>query len=117
LHKFNTMKNLFKLNLVFVGFPIALCLMGFIDQNLLFWGLISTMLTGLFQVVVGIGMLRDEPNDKYLQVYVAAVVLFFITWFINFLIGYINAITFCLIPIPAILALYLTFIIYKKRNQ
>jgi apolipoprotein N-acyltransferase len=110
------MKNLFKLNLAFVGFPILLCLIGIIDENFLFWGLISTMLTGLFQVIVGFGMLRDEPNDKYLQVYAAGVILFFITWFVNAQIGYNNILTFTLIPIPAILAMYLTFIIYKKRK-
>lgn len=110
------MKSLFKLNLVFIGVPILLCLIGIIDENFLFWGLLSTMLTGLFQVIVGIEMLRDEPNDKYLQAYVAAVVLFFITWFVNAQTGYHNFLTFGLIGVPPLLALYLTFIIYKKRN-
>ena len=110
------MKNVFKLNLFFIGFPILLCLIGILDENFIFWGLLSTILTGIFQVIVGVGMLVDEPKDKQLQIYVAAVVAFFIMWLLTAQFGLNEFITYCLIGIPPCLALYLTFIIYKKRK-
>ena len=111
------MKNVFKLNLFFIGFPILLCLIGLLDENFIFWGLLSTILTGLFQVIVGVGMLVDEPKDKRLQIYIAAVVLFFTIWLLNTQFDSNDFITYCSFGIPPCLALYLTFIIYKKRKS
>lgn len=110
------MKNLFKLNLVFVGGPILLCLMGFMDEKLLIWGLLSTILTGLFHIIIGFGMLLENPKDRNLQIYVASVIAFFISWFVYAQTGYNDVIGFILVFIPVILATYLTIIIYKKRN-
>lgn len=109
------MKNLFKLNLFFVGMPITICLLGFFNEAFLFWGLLSTILTGLFQLIIGFAMLIDEPKNKYLQIYILVVIAFFLIWYLNSLIGYNNLITYFLFAVPPILAFYLTFIIYKKR--
>ncbi|MES2545417.1 MAG: hypothetical protein V4548_11060 [Bacteroidota bacterium] len=111
------MKNLNKLNYFFVGLPITLCLIGIINQEFLLFGLLFSMLTGIFQVIAGMGMLIKEPNNKYLKTYVIAVIIFFLLWFINSKIGYQNTITFILIGTPPILAIYLSIIIYKKAHK
>ena len=109
------MKNLNYLNYFFVGFPIALCLIGFADNDFLCFGLLSTTLKGLFQVIVGIKMLQDEPNDKNLQIYIIAVIAFFATLFIISKVGLYDWINYILLSVPPILAIYLSIIIYKKQ--
>lgn len=111
------MKNLNYLNYFFVGMPITLCLIGIFDDSYLIFGLLSTMLTGLFQVVIGLKMIADEPNDKKLQIYILSVFLFFALWLLNASLGYANALTYCLVAIPPILAIYFSIIIYKKANH
>lgn len=111
------MKNLFNLNLFIIGAPIVMCLMGFLDENFLLWGLLSTMLTGLFQVVFGIAMLIDEPKNKHLQLYFSCVILFFCIWLTSLKFGYVNFGNTVLFTIPPCLALYLTVIIYKKIEK
>jgi phosphatidylserine synthase len=115
------MKNLNYLNYFFVGLPITLILLGFLidphQGNLIGYGLVSSMFTGLFQFVIGLKMLIDEPYDKHLQIYITAVILFFALWFTNAKIGYYNFITYTLFSIPPTLAIYLSIIIYKKANK
>lgn len=108
------MKNIFKLNLSFIGLPFFLCLLGFIDQSFILYGLLSTMLTGLVQVIIGLKMLIDEPKNKYLQGYVTGVLLFFLNWFIAIKMGHHDIADYCLFSIPPALAIYLSVIIYKK---
>lgn len=110
------MKNINYLNYFFVGIPILLCLVGLMDETYLFFGLLFTMLTGLFQVVIGIKMLKDEPNNIYLKIYTLTVILFFATFFIISKISLSNWTNYILIPIPLILAIYLSIIIYKKSK-
>lgn len=111
------MKNLFKLNLVFVGVPILFCLMGIWDKGFLIWAAFSTIPLGLFHLIIGFGMYGDEPNDKNLQRYCALVLIFFATWIFTGLTGYGTEIMRYLMFLPPLLALYLTAIIYKKRSQ
>lgn len=108
------MKNIFILNLFFVGLPIALCLLGFINCDFVIWGLLSTLLTGVFQFIVVFKMLLDEPKDKFLQLYALSVILFFIIWFSSYKIGYYDIFNYLLLSIPPILAIYLSVLMYKK---
>lgn len=114
------MKNLNYLNYFFVGIPILLILLGYITNessgNLIGYGLLFTILTGLFQIIIGIKMLIDEPNDKMLQIYIISVILFFTIWWLNVQFIYSDKLYFILMFIPAVLATYLSIIIYKKRN-
>lgn len=48
------MKLIFRLNILAIGLPILLGLVGTIFNIFLFYALLSTMLTGLIQVVLGI---------------------------------------------------------------
>ena len=115
------MKTLNYLNFFFVGSPITLILLGLLfdpqQGNLIGYGLFSTILTGLFQVVIGIQMLIDEPKNKYLKIYTVAVILFFLMLLINVQLLYSDLIYFILPFIPPVLAIYLSVIIYKKAYK
>lgn len=111
------MKNINYLNYFFVGVPTILCLIGIINDNFLFFGVLSTIITGLFQVTIGIKMLIDEPNDRSLITYIIGVVTFFMLWFISSIFDYQNPMLYILISTPPILAFFLSIIIYKKANK
>ncbi|RUT70498.1 hypothetical protein D0817_11855 [Flavobacterium cupreum] len=84
-------------------------------EGALIFAIISTMATGFLQFSLGIKMLIDNPGNKNLQLYIAGVVAFFALWLINVLISYNDFINFILFPIPLILAIYLSLLIYKKE--
>ena len=108
--------NLIKaLNTIAIAIPLLILITYpiFKESSLLF-GLLSTMITGLIQVIIGLKLLFDKPKDRHIQTYIGAAIGFFTLWFINFQIGYNNIITYILLPIPLILAIYLSTLIYKK---
>jgi hypothetical protein len=117
------MKAINYLNYFFVGFPILLITLGFVSKQsngeLIGYGLLFTVLTGLFQIVFGITMLIDEPNDKNLKMYIRGVILFFSILIINSIVNlpYDIFLDYLLIIIPPILAIYFTIITYKKANK
>ena len=101
------MKNLRSFNNFVVIIPIVLGLLGFIESS--FWGiaLLSTIITGVAQVVFAICYAADNPNNTHIYIYFLGVVIFFILWFILSLTEYIAW-------IPPVLALYLTAIFYSN---
>jgi hypothetical protein len=111
------MKNINYLNYFFVGVPTILCLIGTLNDSFLFFGLLTTILTGFFQVTIGLKMLIDEPNNKSLINYIVGVLTFFILWFIISIIEYQNPMFYILISMPPILAIYLSIIIHKKATK
>ncbi len=115
------MKILNYLNCFFVGLPVTLILLGFLinpqEGNLIGYGLFLTILAGLFQVVIGIQMLIDEPKDKYLKIYIVSVILFFLIWLLNAQFLNSDILYFILMFIPLVLTLFLSIIIYKKANK
>ncbi|MGE6353774.1 hypothetical protein ACQKCJ_07825 [Flavobacterium sp. NPDC079362] len=115
------MKAINYLNYFFVGMPILLVLIAAVIPNngaeFAFCGVLSTIVTGLFQLIFGIKMLLDEPEDKDLQHYISGVIFFFLLWFVNGLILHFEFIYFILFPIPIILAIYFSTITYKKAQQ
>jgi hypothetical protein len=114
------MKNLNYLNYFFIGIPVVLISLGFITNqgsgNLIGYGLLFTILTGLFQVVIGMKMLIEKPQDKGLQIYIVSVVIFFLTLFINAKILYSDILYSILIFLPGLLAIYFSILIYKKQE-
>ena len=114
------MKRINHLNYFFVGVPSIAFIISFLDnQNtFLIFGLLFSILTGLFQVTIGGCMLIDEPKDKKLQVYIYGVIFYFAAPFIisplikNEILQ--KSITF---GIPTLLAFYLSILIYKKAHQ
>lgn len=99
-----------------IGLPIILLFLSCLDEVFLFYAAISTMLTGLIQIVLGLKMLFEDPSNKSLQLYAGSVGLFFFTWIINARFNYIDIITYILLPIPFILTVYLSVIIYNTKN-
>jgi hypothetical protein len=99
-----------------IGLPIILLFLGCISEAFLFYAAVSTMLTGLIQVILGLLMLFKNPNNRYLQIYAISVGLFFMTWIINAGLDYIDIVTYILVPIPFILLVYLSVIIYNSKN-
>lgn len=115
------MKAINFMNYFFISIPILLISLGLImnqsNGNLVGYGLLFLIPTGLFQLIFGIKMLIDEPHDKNLQFYIKGVALFFILLLINALIIYNNFISYILYSMPLLLATYFSIIIYKKANQ
>ncbi|MFN4028026.1 MULTISPECIES: hypothetical protein [Flavobacterium] len=112
------MKTIKSLNAFAVGLPFFILITyPFFSESSLIYSILSTMITGFIQVVLGLYLLFNEPKNSKLQLYIAAVVSFFSLWFINAQIGYYDALTFILFGIPALLAFYLTYIIHQKAKQ
>ncbi|MES2862901.1 MAG: hypothetical protein V4666_02170 [Bacteroidota bacterium] len=114
------MKTLKNLNTLAIGLPLTLLIIGLIindpGQNFIGFALFSTMLTGLIQVLLGLFLLYKNPNNKFLKIYFNSVILFFLLWYINAEIIRSPIFTYFLIPIPMVLAIYLSIIIYKQKN-
>ncbi|MFD2939463.1 hypothetical protein [Flavobacterium notoginsengisoli] len=111
------MKNINYLNYFFVGVPSIIFLLAFFEiLDFTVFALLFSILTGLFQVTIGGCMLIDEPRNKFLQSYIGGVVLYFLIVFINPFSSYDFKFYF-LAATPAILAFYLSILIYKKAHQ
>ncbi|PBJ13965.1 hypothetical protein [Flavobacterium sp. ACN6] len=114
------MKNINLLNYFFVGIPAILIPIGYVnDENLgeLFaYGLLFSILTGLFQITIGACMLIDNPRDKSIQYYILGVILYFVMVYINPILP-LSLKTSFVFAIPTILAIYLSIVIYKKAHK
>ena len=110
------MKTIKYWNAFAIGLPIILLVLCVFSNNFLIFAALSTMLTGLIQVVLGLTMLFKNPENKHLQLYNSSVGLFFILWLINSSLNHIDTITYSLIAIPLILSVYLSVIIYNTKN-
>ncbi|WP_445710104.1 hypothetical protein [Flavobacterium sp.] len=109
------MKAIKYLNTFAIGLPITLLFFAvFFKEALLLVGL-SAIITGLTQVIIGLRMLFVNPENRNLRFYSVSVILFFISWFINVQIGYNEFLTYILFPIPIILAVYLSAIVYNTK--
>lgn len=112
------MKQTHHFNLFIVGLPIILGLLGLINEMFLFYSLLSTILTGLVQVIFGINMLIEEPRNKKLQLYIGSVTIYFLIWYLIADNNFDNEeIYYFLFSIPILLAIFLTYIIYKKTKS
>lgn len=112
------MKTIKYLNTFAVGLPIAILITyPIFKEGSLFFALLSTMVTGFIQVCLGLKLLFDEPKNSKFQIYIAAVFGFFSLWLFNVQIGYEDIISYILISIPVILAIYISILIYKTPNK
>jgi hypothetical protein len=112
------MKNINYLNYFAVGLPLfILVTYPIFNEGALVFALLSTMLTGLIQVILGIKMLLDEPKDKNLKIYITIVILFFILLFITARMQNNEIIKYLLFTFPPLLAIYLSLIINKKAGK
>ena len=106
------MKNILKLNLVFVTLPIILCLIGLVNEKFLVLGMLSTILTGTFQTIIAIKLLIENPFDKKLILYLFGVIIYFTLFFFT---DFMDEWKF-FYPQP-FYAFYITYLIYKKNEN
>ncbi|CAD0005686.1 MULTISPECIES: hypothetical protein [Flavobacterium] len=111
------MKTINYFNYFFVSIPIFFCLMAIINIGFLSYAMLSTILTGIFQIVIGLKMYVHEPHDKNLQTYFASVLLFFVSLIIICKMGLYDLLNYILFGIPPVIAIYLSLIIYEKAYQ
>ncbi|MEW5676404.1 hypothetical protein ABGT15_08830 [Flavobacterium enshiense] len=105
------MKNINYLNAFFVGLPIVLALLSFINIEFLYFAMITTALTGFYQVVTGLCLLIDNPTNKLLQLYAVLVITFFI------LLAVSDNQWLWIWLLPPTLAFFFTGILYKELKN
>ncbi|MFG4004656.1 hypothetical protein [Flavobacterium aquidurense] len=112
------MKTTKQLNTFAIGLPLLILLTYPITkEGALVYAMLSTIITGFVQVLLGIKMIFEEPHNRYIQIYIGGVVLFFLICFFQIEIYYNEYIRVILISMPAILAIYLSILIYKKTDK
>lgn len=114
------MKTIKFLNTLAIALPIILLLIGIgindSEGNYISYALYSTMITGAIQLLLGLIILINEPRNKYILLYFLVVIIFFALWYFNVKIICSDLLTFTLFPIPLLLAIYLSILIYKKEK-
>jgi hypothetical protein len=98
------MKTIKNLNLVAIGTPITLALIGIFNNDFLIWALLSTMFTGGLQVLLAFVLLAYNYRNKHVFFYLLGVIVFFVS------VAWVES-TY-LVIIPPFLCLYFTLIIY-----
>ena len=111
------MKIIKYLNTIAIGIPLILTILSIIDNGLIILAIYSTIITGAIQLLLGLIILTKEPHNKYIITYFFVVITFFLLWYLNEKIIYSDLLTFTLFPIPLILAIYLSILIYKKDKS
>jgi hypothetical protein len=111
------MKNLKLANSIAIAIPIILLLYGFIEETCFYLSAYSMIITGFFQLIIGVIFWIKFKDSLNIKIYFTLVLLFFSTWYFNENIFYIDGLTWPLISTPPILAIYLSIIIYKKANK
>lgn len=107
------MKDINRMNYFMMGIPVSLIVAGQIFKSELWLiGALLTILTGGYQVIVGIGIFVDSGfKDQWMKIYLSGVALFFSLWIITNWQW--------IIAIPPLLAVYFSAIvfIYAKKNH
>ena len=105
------MKAINYLNYLIVGFPIAMALAGwFFDETFWGWGLMSLIITGIFQVIVGLGMfMRSNGRNIYFGTYLIMVVIFLLLWHMTYWKW--------IFILPPLLALYVTVLLFIEAKK
>lgn len=107
------------INTIAIGTPFAFLFLEVIfrDEGFAMFALLSTMFTGFVQVILGIFLMIRFPKNKYYQIYIVAVVVYFALWFIGSELNLQDGFAYFLFSIPLCLALYLSVLIYSRTNN
>lgn len=105
------------LNTIAIGIPLFILLFGIIYEGAIILAAISTMITGLLQIIVGLIFWINHKSNTYIKVYFLLVASFFSLWYYNVNINYINALTWPLIFTPLALCIYISVIIYSQKEK
>ena len=110
------MRLIKNINTIAIMIPFIIAFFGLFDEALLMLAIVSTMVTGLLQVVLGIILLIKNPKNWYFISYMLTVILFFALWYVNMNIYYSDTLSVILYPIPLLLTIYLSVLIYKRKE-
>jgi hypothetical protein len=102
------MKGLKVLNTFALAVPISIAMIGLFDEEYFIMALVSTMITGFMQLVIGILFWLEFPSNRYIKLYFLIVTAFFILLFSKAT----NDWYWCL---PPVLCVYLSVLIYTKK--
>jgi hypothetical protein len=111
------MKIIKNLNTLAIGIPIFILLFGIISKGALMLSVISTILTGFIQLILGIILLFKFKENIHYKIYFISVIILFSLWIWSPTINKVDYFTYTLIYIPPILAIYLSILIYKTPNK
>lgn len=112
------MKTVKQLNTFAIGLPLLILLSYPITkEGALFYALLSSAITGFVQVLLGIKLIFEQPQNRYIQIYIVGVILFFLGCFIQIEFFYHEYIRVVLLGLPPLLAFYLSILIYKKAHK
>ncbi len=105
------------LNSIALSIPLILAIIGIFDNEYFTTALMSTMITGFIQVILGFAKLIENRKNKKIQNYLIAVCVFFLLWYLNTKINFVydDYLAMALFPVPIILAIYFSIIIYKTE--
>lgn len=111
------MKDLKTTNTIAILIPLALFIIGFIEEGFFYLAAYSTMLTGLIQLIIGIIFWIKYNSNLHIKIYFISVTLFFGLWYHNENIYYMDKLTWPLIYSPLVLCIYISAIIYTKKEK
>jgi hypothetical protein len=103
------MKGLKALNTIALAIPFLLGLIGIVDDSFFIYALVSTMATGFIQVMTGMFFWWEYPTSIHIKIYFLLVTLFFLLLFTKITGDWYWY-------MPPILCLYLSLLIYTKKN-
>ncbi len=107
------MNNLQKLNTIAISTPIIIALFAIFETGFLLLALLSTMITGLIQIIIAfIIFFQSRNRNKHIITYLSIVIIFFglVYNFSNYIFEY-EMINYIWI-LPVFLCMYLTYIVH-----
>lgn len=111
------MRDLKITNTIAILIPLALLVIGFIEEGFFYLAAYSTILTGLIQITIGLIYWKKHRENPYIKIYFILVIAFFSLWYYNENINYINTLTWALIYSPLALCIYVSIIIYSTKQK
>ena len=103
------MKSINYLNYFLTGIPALLIIIGYLtDSDLWMAGALFSILTGLFHIVVGVSFCIETNCKPLYLFYVLGVIAFFNLWSVTD--------WETVMPIPPVLELYISLLIYFKAK-
>ncbi|NRT15020.1 heme/copper-type cytochrome/quinol oxidase subunit 4 [Flavobacterium sp. 28A] len=98
------------LNTVAIMIPLLFVIVGLFITDLLGLAMISTILTGIIQLIIGVSYFMKFPKNNDIKIYFVFVVLFFICISFNLTSGWIWI-------LPPALCAYLSILIYLPKES
>lgn len=98
------------LNTVAIMIPLLFVIVGLFITDLLGLAMISTILTGIIQLIIGVSYFIKFPKNNDIKIYFVFVVLFFICISFNLTSGWIWI-------LPPALCAYLSILIYLPKES